>query len=71
MKPHLIHVKERDGLEAFYDGIRNSVAGCKNKWKFMKKEIKMAYLTKAKEQNAQNEKTGDQAKKNKVCVSLI
>ena len=35
------------------------------------KEIKMAYLTKAKEQNAQNEKTGDQAKKNKVCVSLI
>ena len=30
----------------------------------------MAYLTKAKEQNAQNEKT-DQTKKNKVSVILI
>ena len=37
MKSHLLNVRATEGQEAFYDQIRNSVAGCRQKWKTMPK----------------------------------
>ena len=37
MKPHLMAIKDNQGEEEFYKNIRNTVAGCKTKWKNMNK----------------------------------
>ena len=49
MKPHLITIREKEGQEAFYQQIRNTVAGCQSKWKSLPKEIKEKYIKQAKE----------------------
>jgi hypothetical protein len=37
MKAHLLKVKEEEGVEIFLNKIRNTIAGCREKWKKMPK----------------------------------
>ena len=43
MKDYLLKVKEEEGIESFIDKIRNSIAGCREKWKKMPK-VKRVFL---------------------------
>ena len=49
MKPVLLNLKEEEGIDVFIYQIRNTIAGCRDKWKKMPKEMKEAYIQKAKE----------------------
>ena len=37
MKPALMQIKEEEGYEAYFEAIRNTIAGIKLKWKTMPK----------------------------------
>jgi len=49
MKPVLLKLKEEEGVDVFIHQIRNTIAGCREKWKKMPKEMKEVYILKAKE----------------------
>ena len=37
MKPEIMRIKEDEGYEAYFESIRNTVAGCRQKWKVLPK----------------------------------
>jgi hypothetical protein len=37
MKPVLLNLKEEEGIDVFIYQIRNTIAGCRDKWKKMPK----------------------------------
>ena len=37
MKPSLLKLKNEEGYEAYFEGIRNTIAGCRLKWKILPK----------------------------------
>ena len=37
MKDHLMSVKQEEGVESYINKIRNTIAGCREKWKKMPK----------------------------------
>ena len=44
MKPSLMKLKEEEGYEAYFEAIRNTIAGCRAKWKiFPKVELILSF----------------------------
>ena len=70
----MLEIRENEGRDVFFDQIRNCVAGCRQKWKTMPRDIKMQYCTRAKEQMEEtavdNRKEPANKKKSKVDVIL-
>ena len=44
LKPYLLAVRERDGIQAYIEATRNCVAGCQKKWKSMPKVCEIIKL---------------------------
>ena len=39
MKSDLLKIKEEEGYEKYFEGIRNTIAGCRIKWKTLPKVV--------------------------------
>merc|ERR1719318_1691662 len=48
MKPSLLKIKEESGYTAYFEAIRNTIAGCKLKWKTLPQEVKKEFAKRVK-----------------------
>eukprot|EP00092_Neocalanus_flemingeri_P108824 GFUD01139772.1.p1 GENE.GFUD01139772.1~~GFUD01139772.1.p1 ORF type:complete len:231 (+),score=50.24 GFUD01139772.1:39-731(+) len=68
MKPSLMQIKAEQGFEAYLEGIRNTIAGCRLKWKCLPKEVKQEFGKRVKK-GPENAEVEDDSVREPTCSS--